>query len=153
MRWSTTADCREHHELMERSKTQKAVVIVSGIAFLSSSVLSIGGLIASSLNKPAATETPTQSQNAQLKAQEEGLITVSKREPKNPIPLRGLVELRMRKGDISGTKAALEQLVKIEPANKEYKEFLAAVNKQITDTKKVGTLKSTEPKQPTSPAK
>jgi hypothetical protein len=59
----------------------------------------------------------------------------------------------MRTGDAPGTKAALEQLVKLNPTNQQYKEFLAALNKQITDTKKVGTLKSTEPKQPTQPSK
>ncbi len=66
---------------------------------------------------------------------------------------RGLVEIRMRTGDALGTKAALEQLVKLNPTNKQYKEFLAALNKQVTDTKNVGTLKPTEPKQPTPPSK
>jgi hypothetical protein len=60
--------------------------------------------------------------------------------------LRGLVEIRMRTGDASGTKAALEQLVKLNPTNQQYKEFLAALNKQLTNPKKVGTLKTTEQK-------
>jgi predicted Zn-dependent protease len=138
---------------MATSKLTKAFVLASGVAFLSSSVLGLSGLFGSSLNKSAAKENAAQSQNAQLKAEEKGFIEVLKREPKNQTALRGLVEIRMRTGDAPGTKAALEQLVKLNPTNQQYKEFLAALNKQLTDTKKVGTLKPTEPKQPTPPSK
>jgi cytochrome c-type biogenesis protein CcmH/NrfG len=138
---------------MATSKLTKAFVLASGMAFLSSSILGLGGLVSSSLNKPVATENTAQSQNAQLQVEEKGFLTVLKREPNNQTALRGLVEIRMRTGDAPGTKAALEQLVKLNPTNKQYKEFLAALNKQVTDTKKVGTLKPTEPKQPTETAK
>jgi predicted Zn-dependent protease len=138
---------------VEKSKLTKVLVLASGMAFLCSSVLGLSGLFGKSLNKTAASENAAQYQNAQLKSQEKGFLTVLKREPKNQTALRGLVEIRMRTGDAPGTKAALEQLVKLNPTNQQYKEFLAALNKQITDTKKVGTLKSTEPKQPTQPSK
>ena len=138
---------------MATSKLTKAFVLASGMAFLSSSVLGIGGLIGTSLNKPVASQNTAQSQNAQLKTEEKGFLTVLKREPNNQTALRGLVEIRMRTGDAPGTKAALEQLVKLNPTNNQYKEFLAALNKQLADTKKVGTLKSTEPKQPTQSSK
>jgi cytochrome c-type biogenesis protein CcmH/NrfG len=138
---------------MATSKLTKAFVLASGMAFLSSSILGLGGLVSSSLNKPVATENTAQSQNAQLQVEEKGFLTVLKREPNNQTALRGLVEIRMRTGDAPGTKAALEQLVKLNPTNKQYKEFLAALNKQVTDTKKVGTLKPTEPKQPTQSSK
>ncbi len=134
---------------MATSKLTKAFVLASGMAFLSSSVLGLGGLIGSSLNKPVAIENAAQSQNAQFKAEEKGFLAVLKREPNNQTALRGLVEIRMRTGDAPGTKAALEQLVKLNPTNQQYKEFLIALNKQLADTKKVGTLGSTEPKQPT----
>jgi predicted Zn-dependent protease len=138
---------------MATSKLTKAFVLASGMAFLSSSVLGLGGLVGSSLNKPAVKENAAQSQNAQLKVEEKGFLTVLKREPNNQTALRGLVEIRMRTGDAPGTKAALEQLVKLNPTNQQYKEFLTVLNKQIADTKKVGTLKPTEPKQPTPPSK
>jgi predicted Zn-dependent protease len=138
---------------MATSKLTKIFVLASGMAFLSSSVLGLSGLIGSSLNKPAASENAAQSQNAQFKVEEKGFLTVLKREPNNQTALRGLVEIRMRTGDAPGTKAALEQLVKLNPTNKQYKEFLTVLNKQITDTKKVGTLKPTEPKQPTQSSK
>jgi predicted Zn-dependent protease len=138
---------------MATSKLTKAFVLASGMAFLSSSILGLGGLVSSSLNKPVATENTAQSQNAQLQVEEKGFLTVLKREPNNQTALRGLVEIRMRTGDAPGTKAALEQLVKLNPNNKQYKEFLTVLNKQITDTKKVGTLKPTEPKQPTQSSK
>ncbi len=138
---------------MATSKLTKAFVLASGMAFLSSSVLGIAGLVGSSLNQPIAKENPAQSQSAQFKAEEKGFLAVLKREPNNQTALRGLVEIRMRTGDAPGTKTALEQLVKLNPTNKQYKEFLIALNKQLTDTKKVGTLKPTEPKQPTQSSK
>jgi predicted Zn-dependent protease len=129
----------------------KVFVIGSGMAFLASSLLGIGGLIGSSFNQPAKNENAAQSQNAQLKAEESGFLAVLKREPNNQTALRGLIEIRMRTGDKPGTKAALEQLVKLNPGNTQYQEFLAALNKQLAEPKKVGTLKPTEPKQPTTP--
>ncbi len=131
---------------MATSKLTKVFVLASGMAFLSSSILGIAGLVGSSINQPVATENPAQSQSAQFKAEEKGFLAVLKREPNNQTALRGLVEIRMRTGDAPGTKAALEQLVKLNPTKKEYKEFLAALDKQLTDIKKVGTLK--ESKQP-----
>lgn len=126
---------------MATSKLTKVFVLISGMAFLSSSVLGISGLISSSLNKPAVSENAAQSQNAQFQAEEKGFLAVLKREPNNQTALRGLVEIRMRTGDALGTKSALEQLVKLNPTNQQYKEFLAVLNKQLADTKKVGTLK------------
>jgi cytochrome c-type biogenesis protein CcmH/NrfG len=131
---------------MATSKLTKAVVLAAGMAFLSSSVLGLSGLVGSSLNKPVVSKNAAQSQNAQFQAEEKGFLAVLKREPNNQTALRGLVEIRMRTGNAPGTKAALEQLVKLNPTNQQYKEFLAALNKQVTDTKKVGTLKTTEKK-------
>ena len=138
---------------MENNKKSiwtKVFILGSGIAFLGTSLLSVSGMISSS-NQP--TENATQSQNAQLQAEEKGFAAVLKREPNNQTALRGLVQIRLRQGDAPGTKAALEQLVKLNPTNKEYKELLAAINKQVAEPKKVGTLKPTEPTQPTQPAK
>jgi thioredoxin-like negative regulator of GroEL len=137
----------------KNNKLSKVFIIGSGIAFLASSVAGLSGLIATSLNEPPASEKTTQSQSAQLQDEEKGFLGVLQREPNNQTALRGLVGIRMQRGDVPGTKAALEQLVKAYPDNKEYKEVLAAVNKQIADTKNVGTLNTTEPKQPTKPSK
>ena len=122
------------------------------MGFLSSSILGISGMMSES-NQPTASENAAQSQNAQLQAEEKGFATVLKREPNNQTALRGLVEIRMQRGDVPGTKAALEQLVKLNPTNQQYKEFLATLNKQMAEPKKVGTLKPTEPTQPTQPSK
>jgi thioredoxin-like negative regulator of GroEL len=140
---------------MEKNKLiTKVFIIGAGMAFLASSVAGLSGLIATSLNgTPANEEKTTQSQSAQFQAEEKGFLAVLQREPKNQTALRGLVQIRMQRGDIPGTQAALEQIVKAYPDNKEYKAVLDAVNKQIADTKKVGTLKSTEPTQPTKPSK
>ena len=137
---------------MQQNKFTKIFVLIAGMAFLSSSILGISGMMSQS-NQPTASENAAQSQNAQLKASEKGFLTVLKREPNNQTALRGLVQVRLRQGDAPGTKAALEQLVKLNPTNKEYKEFLNAVNTQMAAPKNVGTLKPTAPQQPTQPAK
>jgi hypothetical protein len=136
-----------------KSKLTQVFIIGSGIAFLASSVAGIGGLIASSIDKPTASENSAQSQNAQLQAEEKGFLGVLQREPNNQTALRGLVSIRLRRGDVSGTKTALDRLVKLNPDSKNYKELLAAIDKQITDIKKVGTLKSPDPTQPPKSSK
>jgi hypothetical protein len=138
---------------MEKSKLTKVLVIGSGIAFLASSGMGLISLIGRSFEQPANSENAAQSQSAQLQAEEKGFLGVLKREPNNQTALEGLVKIRMQKGDVNGTKAALEQLIKLNPANQGYKEFLAAIDKQIAETKKVGTLKATEPMQPTQSSK
>jgi hypothetical protein len=143
-------------ENRKKSIWTKVFIIGSGIAFLGSSLLGIGGMISQSIDRPAPSENATQSQNAQLRASEKGFLGVLKREPNNQTALRGIGEIitfRMQQGDVLGTQALLEELVKTNPTKKEYQEFLAAVNKQIADTKKVGTLKPTAPTQPTQPSK
>jgi predicted Zn-dependent protease len=136
-----------------KSKLTQVFIIGSGIAFLAGSVLSLSGLITSSLNEPAASKNAAQSQNAQLQAEEKGFLGVLQREPNNQTALKGLVQIRLRRGDVPGTKNALERLVKTNPQDKRYQELLTAINQQIAETKKVGTLKSTEPKQPPKPSK
>jgi len=138
---------------MQKNKFTKVFVIISGIAFLASSGIGISSMIGESIDRPAQNQNTAQSQNAQLQAEEKGFATVLKREPNNQTALRGLVEIRMQRGDVPGTKAALEQLVKLNPTNKQYKEFLDAVNTQIAAPKNVGTLKPTAPQQPTQPSK
>jgi hypothetical protein len=136
---------------MERSKLSKVLILLSGVAFLGSSVAGIGGLIASSINQPAASSNAAQSQNAQLQAQEKGFLTVLKREPNNQTALRGAIEIwqmRIQQGDAKGVKTSIEGLVKANPQNKQYKQLLGAIDKTIAETKKVGTLKITETKQP-----
>ena len=137
----------------KKSPLTKIFIIGSGIAFLASSLMGLGSLIGNSIDKPAAQENTAQSQNAQLQAEEKGFATVLQREPNNQTALRGLVAIRMRRGDISSTRAALAQLIKLNPTDTQYKELLAAIDKQVADSKKMGTLKTTDPKQPTQPTK
>jgi hypothetical protein len=141
---------------MATSKLTKVFVLASGMAFLTTSVLGLSGLIGSSLNQPTTKENTAQSQNAQLQAQEKGFLAVLKREPNNPTALQGTIEIwrmRIQQGDAQGVKKTIEGLVKSNPKSKQYKELLAAIDKTIADTKKVGTLKPTVPQQPTSSSK
>ncbi len=132
---------------MKKSPLTKVILLGSGMAFLASSVLGLSGLIGKSVDQPANSENAAQSQNAQLQAEERGFEGVLKREPQNQTALRGLVEIRMRRNDAPGTRIALEQLVKLNPANKQYQELLVLLDKQIADAKKVGTLKPSAPQQ------
>jgi cytochrome c-type biogenesis protein CcmH/NrfG len=131
-------------ESNKKSIWTKVFIIGAGIAFLVPSLLSLGGIGGRS---DRSNENAAQSQNAQLQAQEKGFLTVLQREPNNQTALRGIGEIitmRMQQGDIPGTKALLEELVKVNPTKKEYKELLAAIDKQVADTKKVGTLEKTK---------
>jgi hypothetical protein len=135
--------------MMDNKKVTKVVVLLSGVAFLGSSVAGIGGLIASSLQKPDPKENVAHSQDAQLQAQEKGFLGVLKREPNNPTALKGAIEiwrLRIDKGDAEGVKTTIEGLVESDPKNKTYQELLVEIDKAIASTKNVGTLK--ESKQP-----
>ena len=133
---------------MATNKLTKAFVLASGIAFLSSSLLGLGGLFGSSLNKPVATKNAAQSQNAQFQSAERGFLTVLKREPNNPTALKGVIEIwqmRIQRGDAQGVKATIAGLVKSNPQNKTYKQLLVEIDKLIVSAKNVGTLKSTDP--------
>jgi hypothetical protein len=131
---------------MEKNKFTKIFVILAGLAFLGSSVAGLSGSIGSSMNEPAATEKAAQSQSAQLAAEEKGFAAVLQREPNNQTALKGLVSIRLHRGDIAGTRTALAQLVKLNPTERQYKELLEAIDKQVADTKKVGTLEKTKQK-------
>ncbi len=132
---------------MEKNKFTKVFVILAGLAFLGSSVAGLSGSIGSSMNEPAATEKAAQSQSAQVAAEEKGFAAVLQREPNNQTALKGLVSIRLHRGDIAGTRTALAQLVKLNPTERQYKELLEAIDKQVADTKKMGTLKTTSQKE------
>jgi hypothetical protein len=123
---------------MDREKTKKTIVIVSGIAFLGSSITGLVGLISSSFQSSAQGDSAAQSQNAQLLAQEKGYISVLQREPKNPTALKELSQIinaKAQSGDLQGARATIAALVKIEPKNKEYQAALAQIDKDIAKTK------------------
>ncbi len=137
---------------MKQNKLTKVFIIGSGLAFLATSATQLGNLVSSSTNQPTVSENTSQSQSAQIDAEVKGFLGVLKREPKNETALLGIREIlnfRMKKGDVAGTKSILAQLIKIDPTNQGYKEFMAAINKQEADAKKMGTLKPSTPQQQT----
>jgi hypothetical protein len=133
---------------MEKNKFTKILVILAGLAFLGSSVAGLSGSIGSSMNEPAATEKAAQSQSAQLAAEEKGFTAVLQREPNNQTALKGLVSIRLHRGDIAGTRTALAQLVKLNPSERQYQELLTAIDKQIMEGKNTGNVKPEAQKQP-----
>ncbi len=90
-------------------------------------------------NSPSAGATPTATpsissqQKEDLEAQAKGYESVLQREPQNVTALRGLVEVRLKMGDIQGTIAPLEQLAKLNPDEIKYAILLAQAKQQIGD--------------------
>jgi hypothetical protein len=141
---------------MQKNNLTKVFIIGSGMAFLASSVAGLSGLIATSLNQPPADEKITQSQSAQLQAQERGFLGVLQREPNNQTALQGIKAIwnaRIQAGDAQGVKTTIDGLVKSNPQNKRYKEFQAEIDKIIASSKNADTQSSPTPAQSAKPSK
>lgn len=111
---------------------KKIVVLVSGIAFVSSSVLFIVRLLTNPLeNSPVPEQTEVLAEH--LKSQEEGYLIVLEREPNNTSALQGLVDIRMQLNDLEGTIAPLEKLITIYPDDENLKLLLATIQQELAN--------------------
>jgi tetratricopeptide (TPR) repeat protein len=117
------------------------IILVLVLAVLALVGVSMIPLLGSVLNgdSPSAGATPTATpsissqQKEDLEAQAKGYESVLQREPQNVTALRGLVEVRLKMGDIQGTIAPLEQLAKLNPDEIKYAILLAQAKQQIGD--------------------
>ncbi|NET55233.1 MAG: tetratricopeptide repeat protein [Symploca sp. SIO2E6] len=82
---------------------------------------------------PAATPTISAQEQEKLEAEAIGYESVVQREPNNTTALRGLVESRLRLGDIKGVISPLEQLSKLSPEQTDYVILLAQAKQQVGD--------------------
>jgi hypothetical protein len=125
---------------MDRDKFKKTFVILSGVAFLASSLIGLVGLFGSSASN-RQTDT-AQSQNAQILAQENGYLAVLRREPKNSTALEGvgqIIQSKAQSGDLKGARTTVAELIKIDPKNKSYQDLLAQIDRDIDRTKKTNS--------------
>lgn len=82
---------------------------------------------------PPATPTIPAPTLAKLEEEAKGYELVVQREPQNPTALRGLLEARLKLGDIQGAIPPLEQLAKLNPDQPDYAVLLAQAKQQIGD--------------------
>ncbi len=113
------------------------VLIIATVGLLGVSIIP---LIASTFNSPTqqakAVPSPAQSieaKKADTEAQARGYEEVLKREPDNQTALRGLLEAKLRLGDVKGAIDPLERLAKANPTQTEYGVLLAQAKQQTGD--------------------
>ncbi len=122
----------------KRSPWVSLIVVLAILTFAGLSMIPLLGVVFKD-NSPsaeattAATPLISAQQQADLEAQAKGYELVVQREPQNETALRGLLETRLRLGDIQGAIAPLEQIVKLNPEQTDYAVLLAQVKQQIGD--------------------
>ena len=122
----------------KRSPWLKLILVLAVLAFVGFSMIPlIGGIFKNNQPtagaSPAATPTISSEQQAKLEAEAKGYELVVQREPNNTTALRGLVEARLRLGDIKGVISPLEQLAKLNPEQTDYVILLAQAKQQVGD--------------------
>jgi tetratricopeptide (TPR) repeat protein len=115
------------------------VLILAVISFVGFSIIPIiEAAWTGNQAQKAAAPTPSQSASSvptreQLQKQAEGYEMVLQREPDNQTALRGLLEARLGMGDVKGSIAPLEKLVKLNPNQTDYAVLLAQAKQQVND--------------------
>jgi len=122
------ADRRQRQLWMTRIFAFLGIVSFGGTA-----VMGIVAMFRSGLQPPKIPPAVTAAQStlAQLNTEKQNYEVVLKREPDNRTALEGLVQLQIKLQDLPGAKANLEKLIKLDPANVDYKLVLTEVNKRL----------------------
>jgi len=115
------------------------ILVLAVLAFVGFSMIPLLGSVFEQKQPSARTATPqttptiSTDQRAQLEKQAEGYQLVVQREPQNETALRGLLEAKLKLGDIKGAIAPLEQLAKLHPEQSDYAVLLAQAKQQTGD--------------------
>lgn len=115
------------------------ILVLAVLAFVGFSMIPLLGSVfeqkppSARTTTPQATPTISTDQRAQLEKQAEGYELVVQREPQNETALRGLLEAKLKLGDIKGAIAPLEQLAKLHPEQSDYAVLLAQAKQQTGD--------------------
>ncbi len=109
---------------------------IASLAFLS--LLFMPFLTAFQTSNRAATANASPSaspvaQQQELEAQAKGYELVLQREPENQTALRGLLETRIRQGNVQGAIEPLEKLAKLNPDQADYTVLLAQAKQRVGD--------------------
>lgn len=108
------------------------MLVLAVLAFVGFSMLPLLGSVFQE-NQPAKGATSAATKPTDLEAQAKSWELVLQKEPQNPTALRGLLEVRLKQGDIKGAIAPLEQLVKLNPDQTDYAVLLAQAKQQTGD--------------------
>lgn len=122
----------------KRSLWINVVLVLAVLAFVGFSMIPLLGSVfketqpsAKATSAPNSTVSPDK--QAELEAQAKGYELVVQREPQNAAALRGLLEARLKMGDIQGAIPPLEQLAKLNSDQTEYAVLLAQAKQQTGD--------------------
>lgn len=127
---------------MKKKTLQRILVLVFGLAFLSSTVfLLLGSLVSGDWRSQSAvrdrsssSSTTTQNSSSaeeQLRLQARGYQKVLEREPDNITALSGLVQTRLQMGDLEGAVTPLEKLVELNPQEENFQILLEAIKEEL----------------------
>ncbi len=120
---------------MSQKPIHRIFTLVSMSMFAGSLLFSTAQLFSSAFEQQPVEDVATAAElrESQLKAEEQGYELVLKREPKNQLALKGLVDTRLQMNNSKGAKEPLEKLVKLNPDRREYKMLLAQVKQRVDD--------------------
>jgi tetratricopeptide (TPR) repeat protein len=111
-----------------------SVLILAAMAFLGLMFMPIlGALQAGNRTPQSSGATATTTANADLEDQAKGYALVLQREPGNEAALKGLLDVRIRQGDIEKAIEPLEKLAELNPEETEYTVLLAQARQQVGD--------------------
>jgi tetratricopeptide (TPR) repeat protein len=116
------------------------ILVVIGIivvAFVGVSVLpflnSRGNQQQAGNPSPTSQQPQSQQQQEDLASQARGYEAVLEKEPENENALQGLIEVRIKQGDIEGALPPLEKLADLNPDQEAYRILLAQAKQQVGD--------------------
>lgn len=123
----------------DKSQRKTWILVVIGVivvAFIGVSVFPLlnnsGNPQQASNTSPSPTATQQESQE-DLASQARGYESVLEREPDNESALQGLIEVRIKQGDIEGALIPLEKLADLNPEQEAYRILLAQAKLQVGD--------------------
>ena len=109
---------------------------IASLAFLSLLFMPFLTAFQTSNRTATANASPSASpvaQQQELEAQAKGYELVLQREPENQTALRGLLETRIRQGNVQGAIEPLEKLAKLNPDQADYTVLLAQAKQRVGD--------------------
>ncbi len=110
-------------------RRQKILTFVSIVSFVGSGVFAIAPTLQEAFQNP---KSEAVSVDSSLQQQMRGYELVLQRDPENRVALNGLVNIRIKLGDVKGAIAPLEKLVKVHPERQNYKVLLEQLKKQVS---------------------
>lgn len=127
----------------DKPKQKTWILVVIGIivvAFIGVSVLPFLNGIGSQqqASNSASSSSSTQQQQQDLAEQAKGYEAVLEKEPENENALQGLIEVRIKQGNIEAALSPLEKLAELNPDEEAYRILLAQAKQQTGDLEGAG---------------